>query len=199
MANTEINTLKDEYGISLPKRKGFNVEAHIHTGDGDTLKGFTLIYTPEVTGAYLLLTTKLAYKDGKPYCTFHSQRSLNINQKETALEIVRELHEHPFAWQFNFDEHARPFYFGSESLVVVPIENSGDEDEFITLFRRTLPLIESALNTVDPMRKIIIDGVDLSTEASAVLAIDRMVVSYQQLMRYEFNECRIVPHGPFDI
>lgn len=198
MANT-INALEEKYGIRVPKRKGFNVEAHIHTGDGDTLKGFTLIYTPKVTGAYLLLTTKLVYKDGKPYCTFHSQRSLNINQKETALEIVRELHEHPFAWQFNFDEHARPFYFGSESLVVVPIENSGDEDEFITLFRRTLPLIESALGIVNPNRKIIIDEVDLSTEASAALAIDRMVDNYQKRLLYEFAECMIVPENEFNI
>lgn len=199
MANTEINTLKDEYGISAPTRQGFNVKARIETVDDGTLDSLTLGYTHEATGTTIFFTAKLAYKDGKPYCSLHANRSLNLNQKETALEIVRELIEHPFAFQFNFDEHARPLYLGSENPVIVPIDNSGDDDEVITLVRRTLPLIESALGIVNPMRKIIIDGAELSTKASAVLAIDRMVNNYQRRMLYAFAECMIVPENEFNI
>lgn len=199
MVNTEINTLKEKYGISAPKRQGFDVETLIDTGDGDTLDCLTLVYTHEATGIKLFFSVQPGHKEDKPCCAFYAKRILDPNQKETAIEIIRELHEHPFAWQFNFDEHARPFYLGSESPVVVPIENSGDEDEFITLFRRTLPLIESALGIVNPNRKIIIDEVDLSTEASAVLAIDRMVDNYQKRLLYEFAECMIVPENEFNI
>lgn len=199
MANTEINTLKDEYGISAPTRQGFNVKARIETADDGTLDSLVLGYTPEATGTTVFFTAKLAYKDGKPYCSLHANRSLDLNQEETAQETIRELHEHPFAFQFNFDEHARPLYLGSENPVVVPIENSGDEDEFITLFRRTLPLIELTLGIVNPNRKIIIDEVDLSTEASAALAIDRMVDNYQKRLLYEFAECMIVPENEFNI
>nr|WP_294163798.1 hypothetical protein [uncultured Corynebacterium sp.] len=187
MANTEINTLKDEYGISAPTRQGFNVKARIETVDDGTLDSLVLGYTHEATGTTVFFTTKLAYKDGKPYCTFHANRSLDLNQEETAQEIIRELHEHPLAWQCNFDEHAKPLYLGSKGSALVPMDNSGDEDEFITLFRRTLPLVKSALNIVNPNRKIIIGEEELSTEASSVLVIDSVVDRYQELLHEEFN------------
>lgn len=188
MVNTEINTLKDEYGISAPTRQGFNVKARVEKVDDGTLDSLVLGYTHEATGTTIFFTTKLAYKDGKPYCTFHANRSLDLNQEETAQEIIRELHEHPLAWQCNFDEHAKTLYLGSKGSAMVPMGNSGDDDEFIALFRRTLPLIKSALKTIDPMWTNITEDAELSTKASAVLVIDSVVDKYQELLQEEFND-----------
>lgn len=187
MANTEINTLKDEYGISAPTRQGFNVKARIETADDGTLDSLVLGYTHEATGTTVFFTAKLAYKDGKPYCSLHANRSLDLNQEETAQETIRELHEHPFAFQFNFDEHARPLYLGSENPVVVPIENSGDNDEVITLVRRTLPVIKRALSYIETIWATRDEGVELSTKAYSVLVMDTVVDRYQELLHEEFN------------
>lgn len=188
MANTEINTLKDEYGISAPTRQGFNVKARVEKVDDGTLDSLTLSYTHEATGTTVFFTTKLAYKDGKPYCSFHANRSLDLNQKEAALEIIRELIEHPLAWQCNFEEHAKPLYLGSKGSAIVPMDNSGDDDEFIALFRRTLPLIKSVLNLIDTIWAVMADEeVELSTKAYVVLALDTVVDRYQVRLQEEFN------------
>lgn len=188
MVNTEINTLKDEYGISAPTRQGFNVKARVEKVDDGTLDSLTLSYTHEATGTTVFFTTKLAYKDGKPYCSLHANRSLDLNQEETAQETIRELHEHPLAWQCNFDEHAKPLYLGSKGSAIVPMDNSGDDDEFITLSRRTLPVIKRALSYIETIWATRDEGVELSTKAYSVLVMDTVVDRYQALLHEEFND-----------
>lgn len=63
-----------------------------------------------------------------------------------------------------------------------------NDDEVIALVRRTLPLIKSALNTVDPMWTNITEEAELSTKASSVLVIDSVVDRYQELLQEEFND-----------
>lgn len=177
-----INTLKKKYDIRVPKRTGFDIDAHIELGDSDALEGVILRYTHKATGAQLFFLAKTGYSDYagyKRHCTFYANRYLSDE------EILRQLHSE--AWQHKLSKHDSEMYLGPKTAVDVPIDYSGGEDEFITLFRRTLQLIRSALKTLDPMWTSITEDVSVSGKSSAVVELDRTVDTYQKLLHKEFN------------
>lgn len=178
MVNT-INTLKKKYDINAPKLKGFDIDARIKLVQDDALVGIELIYTYKATGAKLFFVAETAYKDGEAYCTFHANRSLN------QVEVLRALHSE--AWQKNLLEHDSKMYLGSEGSVVVPLGDSGDEEEFVALFHRVLPLIKSVLKTINPVWRDITEDAELSTKVSSVVVLDRVVDKYKKLLQEEFN------------
>lgn len=179
------NTLKNEHGISVPKRQGFGVKSSINQSNGDACIGINLDYTHKATGTLLRFTTITGYKDGAPYCSFRVYRFLDYlesNQKAISGALHRYVRRHN-----SLLKHGSDIYIGPGGALEVPIKNISDEDEFITLFRRTLPLIKSALRTIDPVWTNITEDAELPTKVSAVLVIDDVVDKYQELLHNEFN------------
>ena len=182
-----IDTLEKKYGIRVPSTPRFDVRARFKLGRDDALEGIILLYIDKETGTKLHFTTQIERKDGKYYCTFDADRRFDSDQKETVLAIVHELIKHELAWQCNFDAHAKPVYIGKGS-VVVPIDNNGDEIEFISFIHRALPQLAVGLKKVDRDHECIAEQFKVSEETSVLLATDSAVDKYQELLSFEFED-----------
>ena len=182
-----IDTLENKYGIRVPSTPRFDVRARFKLGRDDALEGIILLYIDKETGTKLHFTTQIERKDGKYYCTFDADRRIDLSQEETVMAIIRELHEHELAWQCNFYAHVEPVYIGKGS-VVVPIDNNGDEIEFISFVHRALPQLAVGLKKVDRDHECIAERFKVSEETSILLATDSAVDKYQELLSFEFED-----------
>lgn len=174
--------LKEKYGIKVPVDPGFDVNTRIKLKHGGALEGVYIVYTDEDTGTKLIFITQIERRVAGRYCGFHADRLLSDE------ESLRAMHEDILYWGYGFVEHDALRYSGSEGSVSVPIDNSGDEHEFITLLHRSLPLIRVALKNFGRHYDEETEYTSLSSSTCTVLAMDYTLDDYKELLHEEFED-----------
>lgn len=181
--------LTEEYGIEPPQVPGFatkpcylNVE-YDPEGQLEPILDASFIYVHRVSGAQLHFNMSTIHIEGESGCKgFYTTHALRWCGMYNALDpySLPEALRDPDRKE-TLGNHGSIVYVGRgrrDKRLFEPIDKTNNKDEFIDRLRRELPVIKSALESMDQDVTTLAGGVNLDAEIKAILEMDAAADEY---------------------